>query len=712
MSHPISRSVRRKDAVDKAAGKCMYLSDLYPSAPLYGRCFYSSIARGRIVSRKLPPLPEGYWIVGASDIPGKNSLHMLIEDWPVFADTHVRYLGQIIYLVVGPDKQKILEILEAIEVEYEEETPCYTLEESAALVGGAQHGEDNVYTRYDINLGDIVEPFKKAARVLENEYYTGYQEHVYMEPQSMYGEWLDDSFVLHASAQCPYYIRKSLKGALGMDPEKIRVIQTATGGAFGGKEHFPDVLAGPLAVAVYKIRKPVKIVLDRKEDLAYTVKRHPSAVHFRTALDSDGNILAHDIDLRLDGGAFASCSAVVLARAVFTIGNVYNIPHIRVCGRAYCTNKPPSDAFRGFGAPQAVFAMESHMNYLACETGTDPLEYRQPYLFKQGDVTITEGRVHEKVLLPEMTERILEMSGYREKHEEYKNIPGKGIGLSYFLHGCGFTGNGERDLIKARIYLKKNEEDRVFIYGSNVEMGQGLMTTFCKVASRALDIPFDQVEYVQPDTAVVPDSGPTVASRSISVVGFLVQKAAEKLKDQWVSGQAQEIIQDYEPPEGLVEWDQDALKGDAYPAYSWGINVIEVEVDPVTCEVDTKGVWGVYDVGVPIDRQIVEGQINGGMVQALGYSHLEKLECRNGRFSQATMADYIIPTSMDFPSTQSDILDNPFEYGAFGAKGAGEMVFDGAAPAFTAAVSQAVDAVIDEIPVLPETIMELTDEGQ
>ena len=712
MSHSISTSVRRKDAVDKASGKCRYLSDLYPTAPLYGRCFFSSISRGRIVSRKLPDLPEGYYIIGADDIPGKNGLHMLIEDWPVFADDEVRYLGQIIYLVVGPGKDKVLEILEKIEVEYEEITPCYSIEDSAALLGGPQHGENNVYSRYDIHHGSILDPFRRAARVLENEYYTGYQEHVYMEPQSMYGEWKDDGFVLHASAQCPYYIRKSLVSALGMAPEKIRVIQTATGGAFGGKEHFPDVLAGPLAVAVYKIRKPVKIVLDRKEDLAYTVKRHPSAVHIRTALDKSGKILAHDIDLRLDGGAFASCSAVVLARAVFTIGNVYNIPHIRVCGRAFCTNKPPSDAFRGFGAPQAVFAMESHMNYLACELGVDPLEMRRPYLFKQGDTTITDGMVHEKVLLPEMIDRALDMSGYREKHEEYKTVPGKGIGLSLFLHGCGFTGNGERDLIKARIYLKKNKEDRVFVYSSNVEMGQGLQTTFCKVASKSLGIPLDQVECIVPDTGEVPDSGPTVASRSISVVGYLVQKAAEKLKEEWVSGREQEVVQDYEPPQGLVEWDQDALKGDAYPAYSWGVNIVEVEVDPLTCEVDTKGIWGVYDVGVPIDRQIVEGQINGGMIQALGYSHLEKLECRDGRFRQATMADYIIPTSMDFPSTSSDIFDNPFEYGAFGAKGAGEMVFDGAAPAFTAAVSQAVDAVIDEIPVLPETLMELTDEGQ
>jgi CO/xanthine dehydrogenase Mo-binding subunit len=712
MSHSISTTVRRKDAVAKASGSTEYLSDQFLHSPFHAKCYYTSIPRGIIISRTLPELPEDYYIIGVDDIPGKNSLHMIIEDWPVFADKEVRYLGQIVYLVVGPDKAKVLELHSQIQIEYKEETPCYTLEDSVTLLGGVQHGDDNVYTRYDIHHGNIEVPFEKAHRIIEKEYHTGYQEHVYMEPQSMFAHWEDDSFVLHASAQCPFYIRKSLVSALGMEPEKIRIIQSTTGGAFGGKEHFPDVLAGPLAVAVYKIRKPVKLVLDRKEDMAFSIKRHPSSVNIRTAVDKNGRILAHDVDLLLDGGAFASCSAVVLARAVFTISNVYNIANFKIRGRAYCTNKVPSDAFRGFGAPQAVFAMESHMNYLAYELAVDPLKFRQPYLLKQGDPTVTDGMVHEKVMLPEMTKRALEMSGYKEKFEEYKNVPGKGIGFSYFLHGCGFTGNGERDLIKARIYLKKDEKDQVYIYASNVEMGQGLSTTFCKVAAMSLDIPIEQVDYVGPDTSIVPDSGPTVASRSISVVGYLVQKAAERLKEEWVSGKEQSITQDYSPPEGMVEWDQDALKGDAYPAFSWGVNIVEVEVDPLTCEVDTKGIWGVYEVGVPIDRQIVEGQIIGGMVQALGYSHLEKLECVDGRFKQATMADYMIPTSMDFPSTHSDIVDNPFEYGAFGAKGAGEMVFDGAAPAFGAAVSQAVDAIIDEVPVLPETLMELTDEGQ
>ncbi|OQY32391.1 MAG: hypothetical protein B6241_11210 [Spirochaetaceae bacterium 4572_59] len=712
MSQKISASVRRKDAVDKAKGAMEYLADLFPVSPLHGRFFYSTIPRGRIKSVELPDLAEGYHIFGAKDVPGKNGIQMVQDDWPVFAEKEIRFIGQIIFLIVGADKAEILRIRDAIRVEYEEETPCYSLEDSEALYGGVQHGDDNIFTQFEVNHGDAASLFEKADRILENDYYTGYQEHVYLEPQSLFAHWENDSIVIHASSQCPFYIRHSITGVLGLPEENIRVIQTPTGGAFGGKEHFPDVLACPLGVAVYHLKQPISLILDRKEDLAFSVKRHPSATHIRTALDKNGNILAMDIDQRLDGGAYESCSMVVLQRAVFTATNVYNFPHVHVQGRAFCTNKVPSDAFRGFGAPQAVFAMECHMNFLAFELGMDPLEIREPYLLVQGDKTVTDGRIHETVILPELTERILEMSDYKRKLEAYKTEPCKGIGFSYFLHGCGFTGSGEQDLIKARIRIVKTTDDLVRVSASNVEMGQGLITTFCKIASETLGISLDRVQYMTPDTGDVPDSGPTVASRSITIVGYLVKKGCEKLKEQWKSGEEQTIFQDYVPSSYTVPWDNVALTGDAYPAYSWGANVVEIEVDPITFEIETKGIWGTYDVGVPIDRRIVEGQIQGGMIQALGYSNLEKLEVKDGRYRQATLADYMIPTSMDFPPMECDVLDNPYDYGPFGAKGVGEMVFNGGAPAFTAAVCQAVDAEIDEIPVLPETLMELKDEGR
>ncbi|HKK65455.1 MAG TPA: molybdopterin cofactor-binding domain-containing protein, partial [Clostridia bacterium] len=472
-----------------------------------------------------------------------------------------------------------------------------------------------------------------------------------------------------------------------------------------------DVISTPLAVAARKIGKPIGLFFDRVEDISFTPKRHPSVTHFKTALDEDGHILGMDIDVRIDAGAYESCSMVVLQRAIFSVNSVYNIPNVKIRGRAFATNNVPSDAYRGFGAPQGLFAMEAHMSHLARAINVDELKLKKQYLLKQGDVTITNGRIHEEVKLPEIIQRIDDMSGYSKKLKEHTPGLWKGIGISLFNHGSGFTGNGEQEIIKGVVKMRKRADGLVDLLVSNVEMGQGLQTTFRKIAAMVLELPVDSVIYNDPNTDLVPDSGPTCASRSIAVVGYLVQEAAKKLKDRWKESDIVEVRQQYEPPEGLVPWDQENLQGDAYPSYGWGANVIEVEVDPLTYEVTTKGIWAVHDVGVAIDEKVVEGQVDGGIIQALGYGSLEKLEVKEGRFQQKTMADYTIPTTMDFPKIKSALVDNPYEYGPFGAKGAGELVFDGAAAAFADAVQMAINGDVKQIPVTPEYIMEVREDG-
>jgi CO/xanthine dehydrogenase Mo-binding subunit len=395
---------------------------------------------------------------------------------------------------------------------------------------------------------------------------------------------------------------------------------------------------------------------------------------------------------------------------MFSVNSVYDIPNVTIRGRAFATNNVPSDAYRGFGAPQGIFAMETHMSHLARELGKGAAYFKSRWFIKKGGLTVTNGRIHEEVKLPEMLERIDEMSGYREKAAKY--VPGgwRGIGISFFNHGSGFTGSGEQEIIKGVVRMRKRADGLVDLLVSNVEMGQGLKTTFRKIAAMVLDLPVDDVIYDDPNTDLVPDSGPTCASRSIAIVGYLVQEAAKKLKARWNEGAVVEVSHRYSRPEGL-EWDGDRLQGDAYPSYGWGINVVEVEVDPLTYEVQTTGIWAVHDVGVAIDERIVEGQVDGGIIQALGYGSLEKLESRNGRFQQRTMADYVIPTSMDFPRIRSALVENPYEYGPYGAKGAGELVFDGAAAAFADAVQMAVNRNIFRIPVTPEYIMEVCENG-
>ncbi len=710
MNKKISTPIKRVDAGMKTGGSTRYIGDIPFEGMLYGKVVRSSRARAKVKGVHVPVLPEGYYYIDAGDIPegGKNRIEMIKDDWPVFADREVRFIGETIGLLVGPDRKELNRLRDEVKVEYEELTPVFTIEEAEAVKGGPVHGKDNVYGDYHLKKGDPDAAFAEADRIIEDTVRTGYQEHIYMEPQGVIARVQEDGKLgVFFSGQCPFYVRHAVSATMGVPEEQVEVQQTVTGGAFGGKEHYPDVISTPLAVAAGKIGKPIGLFFDRIEDISFTPKRHPSTTHFRTALDKEGNIIAMDIDVRLNAGAYESCSLVVLQRAIFSVNSVYNIPNVKIRGRAFATNNVPSDAYRGFGAPQGLFAMETHMSHVARAIGAEELELKGRYLLKQGDVTVTNGRIHEEVKLPEMIRRIEEMSGYRRKVKEYTPGSWKGIGLSLFNHGSGFTGNGEQEIIKGVVKMRKRADGIVDLLVSNVEMGQGLQTTFRKIAAMVLEIPVDSVVYNDPNTGLVPDSGPTCASRSIAIVGYLVQEAAKKLKKRWDESDVVEVSHQYETPEGLIPWDQNNLQGDAYPSYGWGVNVVEVEVDPLTYEVTTKGIWAVHDVGVAIDEKIVEGQVDGGIIQALGYGSLEKLEVKDGRFQQKTMADYTIPTSMDFPRIKSSLVDNPYEYGPFGAKGAGELVFDGAAAAFADAVQMAVDGDIKQIPVTPEYIMEV-----
>jgi CO/xanthine dehydrogenase Mo-binding subunit len=632
---------------------------------------------------------------------------MITNDWRVFAEGTVRYIGETIGLLVGPDRNVLRDLEREIKISYEDLEPAFTIDEGLAVKGGPIHGEDNIFADYHLKKGDPDSIFSGSYRIIEDEILTGFQEHAYMEPQGMVGEYKNGKYVITASCQCPYYMRKAVAGILAVDQEDIVVIQSITGGAFGGKEHFPDVIAGPLVVAVHVIRKPVQIVFDRHEDISFTAKRHPSRTRFRTAVDADNRIVGMDIDIAINGGGYQSCSHIVLQRAMFSVNSVYDLPNIRIRGRAVATNTFPSDAFRGFGAPQGIFACEMHMSHLARALGMDDVEFKQQYFVRTGGTTVTNGTIHEDVKLPEMLEKVLTKSGYTEKNLLYdREGAAKAVGISFYNHGGGFTGDGEKEIIKARVKVSRDKNHKVTIFVSNVEMGQGFQTTACKVAAKVLGIPLQDVFFQNPDTSVVPNSGPTVASRSMMIVGKLVERAARQLKNTWNDPGSVESVEEYVQPPG-IEWNSTTFQGDAYPAFGWGICAVEVAVDPATAEVETKGIWTVHDIGVPIDDLIVHGQVHGGVIQALGYGSLEKLEVKNGAFLQNTFADYIIPTTMDFPAVESDLVENPYEYGPFGAKGMGELVFDGAAAAYAAAVQKAVNRNICSIPVNPELIMKL-----
>lgn len=703
----IGDRIVRVDAVQKARGEAVYVCDMTLPNMQYAYMVRSTIARGRIKAIHVPELPEGYYFISAKDIPaqGKNELWMIAKDWRCFAEDYVLYVGETIGLVVGPDRSVLKRLKAQIKIDYEEQTPAVTIDDGIHCVGGPMFPEKNSNVMCELFCEKgrpMDEVFAEADEVFEETIETPYQEHVHLETNSAIADMEDGKFVFYASAQCPFYIRKSIAGLLDIPYDDIIVRQCTTGGAFGGKEHFPDVLCGALLVAENKIRKPIKMVFDREEDTQFSVKRHPSKCIYKTAV-KDGKITGVYGHIYYNCGAYLSSSYVVLQRGVFHGNGVYTFDNTYLKGEGIGTNMFPSCAFRGFGAPQTLFAIETHLDHLARHLGVDPLEFKMQYLAKKGDETTTNGHIIEEVKLPEMLDVITRESDYWRKAKEYKPGCGRGIGIALYNHGGAFTGNGEQAIIKAHARLVKTG-DHVSIQVGSTEMGQGFKTSLRKICAATLGVSIDQIEYLDPDTSKVVDSGPTAASRSTMVVGRLVERAAQEMKERWSEGDFTTEVE-YEHPDGYP-WDQTTFRGDAYLGYGWGVACVEVEVDKLTNEVKTLGVWSSHEIGKAIDELIVHGQINGGILQSLGYGSMEKLEVKGGRFKQKSMSDYVIPTSMDFPKQFYHIQENPYPWGPYGAKGMGELVFNGASAAYVDAVERALNTRFTSIPIPPEAIEE------
>ncbi|MBN2604558.1 MAG: xanthine dehydrogenase family protein, partial [Bacilli bacterium] len=603
----ISKSINKIDNVDKVSGKASYVSDMKIPGMLYAKTLRSKIVKGTIKSISYPKLPEGYYVIDYHDIPGKNFVKIIFEDCPVFVEKQINHYLEPISLFVGPNKETIIELINQTIVEYNEEVPTYDFSNSAI--------------HYHFTKGDPTNAFKDARKVISFDYETGYQEQLYIEPQGMIAYNEAGKITLIGSIQCPYYVKNAVISILDCNPEDVRVQQAVVGGAFGGKEEFPSLIACQLAVAVHKIRKPIKLIYEREEDMEVTTKRHPAKIVMEAAIGKNNEILGFNSNVGLDAGAYIGLSGVVLSRALIACTGAYTIENLSVDGDVFLTNTVPNGAFRGFGAPQMLFAVEMFIHHIAKELNMDPLELRLKYLAKEGDPTSTNGLFRDPIIMNDMIDKAIEMSDYRHKIQEYsKKDSFKGIGMSWFLHGCGFTGSGESTHINAVVKLKKDTEDNVHILIAAVDMGQGVKTTMIKIVAQVLQIPLSKIIYNNPDTDLVPDSGPTVASRTIMIVGGLVARAAKKLKEQWIANKEIIVQEQYQQP-SYIKWDEEHFIGDAYPAYSWGVNIVEVEVSPVTYQVSLKGVWSVYDVGKAIDERIIMGQADGGIMQGIGYGY-------------------------------------------------------------------------------------------
>jgi CO/xanthine dehydrogenase Mo-binding subunit len=692
----VGRNVARKDGIGKAAGTATYADDLVFPGMIWGRTIRTEIPRGRITQIRRAFDESGFTVVDHRDIPGKNVIALIELDQPCLVESEVRHMAEPVVLLAHEDRERLMAA--RVEVEYEEEPPVLDPEQSEVA-----------FKHIHIEKGDVAAALGSADLIIEGTYRTGAQEHVYIEPNGVVAVPEAGGIAVHGSIQCPFYVHKALVTLLGDAVTHVRVVQTETGGGFGGKEEFPSVIAAHAALLALKAKRPVKIIYDRVEDMIATTKRHPSIVKHRTGVMRDGRIVAMDIDVLMDGGAYVTLSPVVLSRGAIHAAGPYRCDDTQIVARAVMTNTPPNGAFRGFGAPQTQFAMEVHMDRIAEALGMDPVDLRERNALKPGDVTATGQTLGQDCSALDVLKRAVQKSRYKEKRAAAEKN-GRGIGISLFYHGSGFTGSGELRLAsRAAVELT---EHGVRVLTSSTEIGQGTRTMHAQIVADALGMPYEQVEVAQPDTARVPDSGPTVASRTCMVVGGILQRASAELRRRIGDVEPGEYFRthgplrveaEYEQPE-WIKWDDQTYRGDAYATYGWGCNVAEVELDPITLEVRPVRLTAAIDVGKAIHPALATGQIEGGTAQALGYALLEHVVMRNGAMANAQLTNYVIPTALDTPPIDVILVENPYPGGPYGAKGLGELPMDGPAPAIVNAIrSLGVD--VREIPALPEVIL-------
>ena len=656
---------------------------------------------------------------------------MLLNDQPYLADQIVNHAEEPILLLAHEDKYLLEDARRKVRVEIDPLPAVLSLEDSVNKKE-IIWGDDNVFKSFLVDKGNVDEVWAKADHIVEGDYYTGAQEQLYIENNGVIAVANpDDGVTVWGSMQCPYYVHKALVKLFGLPEEKIRVIQTETGGGFGGKEEYPSMIAGHAALLAWKSGKPVKIIYDRAEDMVATTKRHPSHTRHRTAVTKDGKILAMEIDFVIDGGAYCTLSPVVLSRGTIHAAGPYSCPNVRIRSKAVATNVPPHGAFRGFGAPQSIFALERHLDKVAKSIGLKAEELRRRNFIHEGETTATSQVIREKVDMEGLLNRAFELTGYQEKrekfaHENPSSRVKKGIGFASFMHGAGFTGSGEVYL-QSVVGAEATKEGRVRILAASTEIGQGTNTIFSQIAAEALGVDYELIEVTQPDTSNVPNSGPTVASRTCMVVGKLVESAVLGLKQTLIgSGHLPEsytqadfqkacseyisshgtlkTFSKYQPPPNVV-WDDEKYQGDAYGTYAWAVYVAEVTVDTLTYEARVEDFVAVQEVGKVINPVLATGQIEGGVAQAIGFTLFEKVVWENGRMLNNQMTNYIIPTPADIPPIRVYFAENPYAYGPAGAKGIGELPMDGAAPAILNAIEHATGVSFDHVPLMPEAMM-------
>jgi CO/xanthine dehydrogenase Mo-binding subunit len=708
----------RREGPAKLTGEAKYADDLVFPGAWFGATIRSTQPHARLLGIELDDAFDWKRVVVATadDVPGENIVSLIDDDQPVLVPVggEIRHQAEACALIAAPDRATLHQARRHVRLRTERLPAVFDPLES-----------EQEFAHYTVERGDASAAMDAAELVIEGTYRVGHQEQLYIENQAMIAVPREDGGVtVHGSLQCPYYIHKAMKRALNMGNELAVVVQAETGGGFGGKEEYPSVIALHAALLALKCHKPVRMIYDRHEDISATTKRHPAVVRYRSGVSATGELIAQEIEVIMDGGAYCTLTPVVLSRGVLHAGGPYRCENVRITGRAMATNTPPNGAFRGFGAPQTEFAAEMQINRIAEALDASPLDLRRRWVYREGDVTPTGQVLRESVGGIEVLEAAAAEAAFDRTHAQTRSIRegrtdgarlASGIGLALAWHGAGFTGSGEVKLASVAS-LELTDDGRIRVLTASTEMGQGTKTIFPQLVADALGVDYDDVEIAPQDTSIVPDSGPTVASRTAMVVGGLLIKAAERLRDRVEEATGRPFAESYRDagPMRIDEqftpypgepFDDRQYTGDAYPAFGWAAAVAKVEVDLDTGEVAVRECVSADDIGRVIHPILAEGQVEGGTLQAIGYATVEEMKLVDGRYLNDRLATYLIPTSLDAPRIKSILVEKPYSGAPHGAKGVGELPMDVGAPAVVAAIHDATGVWIHDLPATPERIL-------
>ena len=717
----------RVDAKGKVTGETLYPSDINIAGQLWMKIRYSERVHARVKkidTSQAEAVPGVVAIYTAQDIPN-NEYGLTMFDQPVLCGPGsnkdwgdvVRCLADHIAVVVADSEEMANEAVRLIKVDYED-LPIVTDPEEALKPAAPQlhpNAENNTICHYKIRYGDMDAGWAQADVVIEGEFATGYQEHAFLQPEAGLG-YIDDEgrVTVVVGGQWVHEDQEQVCHALNLPPEQVRIIYPAVGGAFGGREDMSVQII--LALAAWKLQRPVKIIWSREESILYHHKRHPMRIQAKWGATHDGLITAIEARVVGDGGAYNYTTNKVLGNAHLMVAGPYYTPNAHVDTYGVYTNNIPTGAFRGFGAPQAAFAAEGMINRLALALDIDPVELRLKNVLRDGVETITGVPHPEGVSLPQVVETCAIESDYWQKSgKTWQRLPidqptdttkRRGIGFGCAYKNVGFSfGAPEENWATIELY-GGTEIDRVVLRAAGAEVGQGSHTAFVQMAAQAVGVPIEKVELIAQDTAETQNSGSVSASRMTFMAGNAIRGAAEEALKNWTDEDRPAVgTYQYRPPRTTP---LDPHTGRSNPNFTYGYvaEAVEVEVDIETGFIRLVRVVCANDVGKIINRTNIEGQVEGAIVQAQGYALMENLVSENGRILNPFLSTYLIPTVYDIPTeVKSVILEVPNPLGPWGVRGMAEMPFIPLAPAISAAIYDAVGVWLDRLPMTPDKVL-------